>query len=785
MINRQQFRPGALLLVCSLAMAMSAAATPLPSARPEGAGMRPDLADSIDREVTRALEEGKMPGCVVTIGRHGSVVYQKAHGYRRVEPSREEMTVDTMFDLASLTKPIATSTAVMQLVEQGKIRLADPVSKYLPEFISHGKEEITVEQLLVHSSGLIPDNALADYRDGWEQGYAKICALKLQSPPGTRFRYSDVGFIVLGELVSRVSGQPLDQYTRDHVFAPLGMQETTYNPPGDLAARAVTTEKEGEEWLRGKVHDPRARLMGGVAGHAGLFSTAADLSIYAQALLSGGELGGRRILSPVTLKEWTRSRDVDGNQRALGWDKRSGYSRNRGELMSPAAFGHGGFTGTSIWIDPQLDLFVIFLSNRVHPDGKGEVNTLAGRIGTIAAASCLDVEVANSTRRQSRRRRGEPQQPARLGVDVLAEQKFELLRGKRVGLIANHTSQNAAGVPTGKLLLGAEGVDLVALFSPEHGIKGVEDRDGIGDTTDETTGLPVFSLYGETRKPTPEHLEKVDVLVFDIQDIGCRFYTYLSTMGLAMEAAAEQGKEFVVLDRPNPIGGTIVEGPLLDAGKETFVGYHTIPVRHGMTVGELAQMFKTEKKLDLDLTIVEVENWRRGDYLYATGLPWVNTSPNMRSLTEAVLYPGVGLFETTNVSVGRGTDTPFEVLGAPWIDGRELARAIRGHRLPGVEVVAIRFTPDASTHKGKECGGVNFIVTNWQEFRPLKLAWVVAHSLRELHPDEWKHERFPRLLINEQVYDAVKQGKSPREIERLYAEPLQQFIVRRQEFLLY
>ena len=758
---------------------------PLPHRSLSEAGLRDDMGDLIDREVGRALEANKMPGCVVAIGYEGAIVFQRSYGHRQLEPQREAMAVDTVFDLASLTKPIATSTAVMQLVEQGKVGLADPVSKYLPEFTSHGKQAITIEQLLVHSSGLIPDNALADYLNGWPESYEKICALKLRSSPGEAFRYSDVGFFLLGELVHRVTGQTLDDYTREHIFGPLGMQETSFTPPGELAPRCAPTEKQGEEWLRGKVHDPRARLMGGVAGHAGLFSTADDLAIYAQALLNGGEYGGKRILSPDTLKEWTSPRDIAGQLRGLGWDMRSGYSRNRGQHMSSSAFGHGGFTGTSIWIDPQLKLFVIFLSNRVHPNGQGAVNELAGRIGTIASAACLDVEIPAPRRRGRQGAEPSQREPTRLGVDVLADENFAPLQGKRVGLIANHTSRNAAGVSTAQLLHEAKEVQLVALFSPEHGLQGVEDRDGIADTVDQQTGLPVYSLYGKTRKPTAEHLEQLDVLVFDIQDIGCRFYTYLSTMGLAMETSAEHGKEFVVLDRPNPIGGRIVEGPILDAGSETFVGYHTIPVRHGMTVGELAKMFRAEKQLDLRLTVVELQHWERGDYLYDTRLPWINPSPNMRSLTEAVLYPGVGLFETTNVSVGRGTDTPFEVLGAPWIDGRKLAAAIAAHHPPGVEVVPIRFTPAASTHQGKECGGVNLIVTDWQRFRSLELAWSIAAALQELYSEEWDVARFSRLLINRQVHQAIRAGQGPRQIEQLYRDDLQQFSIRRHNFLLY
>ncbi|WP_425395175.1 exo-beta-N-acetylmuramidase NamZ domain-containing protein [Aeoliella sp.] len=758
------------VLVLAIALGNLSAAKQLPTAAPESVGIRKGISADIDRAVKEQLEKKKLPGCVVVVGRHGQIVHRKAYGFRRLEPSPEEMTVDTVFDMASLTKPIATSTSIMQLVETGQIRLRDKVSDYFPEFAANGKEDVTIEQLLVHSSGLIPDNPVGDFTDGWEVALDHICQLKPRSTPGEKFKYSDVGFLMLGGLVEKVTGQPLDEYAVEHVFAPLGMKETTFKPGEALSKRAATTEKVDGQWLRGVVHDPRARLLGGVAGHAGLFSTADDLSIYAEALLNGGA----PVVSPRTLAEWTTPRNVDGSMRGLGWDMRSGYSKNRGEMMSPRAFGHGGFTGTAMWIDPELDLFVIFLSNRVHPNGKGEVNRLAGRIGTIASAGCL-TSAGND----------ESSKPVVLGIDALAEDDFRPLHGKRVGLIVNHTSLNADGRPTLELLAASPDVNLVALFSPEHGLKGEADHANIGDTVEEKTQLPVYSLYGKTRKPTPEQMAEVDVLVFDIQDIGCRFYTYLSTMGLAMEAAAEAGKSFVVLDRPNPIGGHLVEGPLRDEGDDVFVGYHTIPVRHGMTMGEMAQMIMAEKQLDLDLTVVKTKNWDRATYLYDTGLPWVQTSPNMRSLTEAVIYPGVGLFETTNLSVGRGTDSPFEVVGAPWIDGRKLAQAIRNHHPPGVEVVPMRFTPEASKFEGQECGGVNFIVTDWAEFESLDLGWALGAALVELYPDEWDSSKFNRLLISNKTLELVRSGASPAKIEESYQQPLEEFLTRRGEFLLY
>ncbi|WP_231943631.1 exo-beta-N-acetylmuramidase NamZ domain-containing protein [Aeoliella mucimassa] len=765
-----------------LLVSSQASAEPLPQAAASAVAMRPGFSADIDRAVAEQLEAKKMPGCVVVVGRHGSIVHKQAYGNRSLQPEVEPMTLDTVFDMASLTKPIATSTSIMRLVERGDVRLRDKVTKYFPEFAAHGKDDITVEQLLIHAGGLAPVIATDKFTDDTMESMLKICEMEPVAEPGEVFKYSDLGFLMLGAIVQKASGQPLDEYSREQVFLPLGMQETMFNPNEQLCQRAAITEQVDGTWLQGVVHDPRARKLGGVAGHAGLFSTADDLAIYAQTLLNNGQRNNVSVVLPQTLREWTTPREIAGNKRGLGWDMGSVYSRNRGETMSPKAFGHGGFTGTSMWIDPELDLFVIFLSNRVHPNGKGEVNDLAGRIGTIAASACLNsTPEAPAESSEGKVAQG----PVKLGIEVLAANHFDVLEGKRVGLIANHTSCDSQRKSTIEILAEAPEVNLVALFSPEHGLKGVEDHANIGDTTHEATKLPVYSLYGETRKPTKEQLDGVDVIVFDIQDIGCRFYTYLSTMGLAMEAAAEQGKTLVVLDRPNPIGGKLVEGPVLDSGSESFVGFHPIPVRHGMTLGELAQMIKSEKSIDVELIVVKTEGWHREDYQYSTGLPWIDTSPNMRSLTEAVLYPGVGLFETTNVSVGRGTDTPFEVLGAPWIDGNQLAEKINAYQLAGVRVLPVQFTPTASKFEGESCGGVNFVITDWDEFRPVDLAWAIGSSLVELYSEDWESKRFNRLLSNRAVLDALVGGAGPQELKGIYEADLAEFQKRRSQFLAY
>lgn len=754
--------------------------------------MDASLESRVEHVVARALERGEMPGCVVLVGRREGIVFERAYGNRRVEPDTVTMTTDTLFDMASLTKPMATATSVMILIERGQLRLQDKVAKFFPEFAAKGKENVTVEQLLVHSSGLIPDNSLDDYDDGWTSARPKICALEPLAAPGQQFKYSDVGFILLGKIIESVTGKPVSQFAQEEVFDKLGMQDSGYLPVGDLRARAATTEQRDGAWLVGEVHDPRAAKMGGVAGHAGLFSTAGDLAIYAQMMLQRGQYGGERILSPAGVAEMIRPRTIGDHRRGLGWDCKSAYSRNRGEFMTDRSFGHGGFTGTAMWIDPGLNLYVVFLSNRLHPDGVGEVNDLAGRIGTIACAAIVRGRETRAQQREARaqqrsavRKSPDPAPAVQLGIDVLAADEFRQLNGKRVGLITNHTGVDRTGLATADLLHDAPNVQLVALFGPEHGIRGALDRDGIPDSVDEATGVPVYSLYGDTRKPTKKQLAGIDTLVFDIQDIGTRFYTYVSTMGLAMEAAAEAGIAFVVLDRPNPIGGELVEGPLLDAGRESFVGHHTIPVRHGMTVGELAQMLAAEREIKVNLKVIEMTGWRRDQYLFDTGLAWSNPSPNMRSLEAALLYPGIGLLETTNVSVGRGTETPFEVIGAPWIRERELAEAVNRAAPPGVGAVPVRFTPTASKFAGEECGGLHFVITDWDRFRSFELGLVVANTLRTLHRDQWEHENYLRLLGNREVYDRLIAGEEVVGILKSVDEQTSKFRERRRPFELY
>jgi len=368
-------------------------AADLPQLTPAQAGLNVGKLAEIEGLVATAISEKKLPGCVILIGRPEGIAWLKAFGDKRLEPEREPMTDDTVFDLASLTKPLATATSVMKLVEQGRLSLDDPVSKHTLEFGVEGKEAITIRDLLVHRSGLIPDNAIADYADGPLKAKERLFALKLSAPVGSKFMYSDVNFMVLGEVVARVSGQPLNEFAHREVFAPLGMTETMYLPTEPLRVRSAPTEQREGRWRQGEVHDPRAYKLGGVAGHAGLFGTARNLAKYATDALAGINHDQSRVLKQETWRTMTTRQTIEGTDRqgqpttdvrGLGWDMQSRYSSNRGTKFSSSAFGHGGFTGTAIWIDPENKLYVIFLSNRVHPNGKGLVNPLAGRIGEIA-----------------------------------------------------------------------------------------------------------------------------------------------------------------------------------------------------------------------------------------------------------------------------------------------------------------------------------------------------------------------------------------------------------------
>ena len=742
---------------------------------------------ALDDSINLAIEQGRLPGAVLVVGHDGQIVYRKAYGKRALVPGPEAMTADTMFDVASLTKVLATTPSLMRLFEQGKFRLNDKITEYIPEF-EGGKSDITIRNLLTHFSGLAPDVALTPAWTGYQTGVRLAATTRPEGPPGVRFVYSDINFILLGELVHRLSGQMVSDYARQNVFLPLGMKETVFQPPAALVPRIAPTERLGPNGapLRGVVHDPTARNMGGVAGHAGLFSTADDLARFAEMMLEGGQSNGVRLFSPLTIEKFTEPQSPPDQPilRGLGWDIDSPLSGNRGELFPIGSYGHTGFTGTSLWIDPSTKTYVILLANSVHPTARPALTPLRAKVATIAAAAVgagvrnVTLTGYNETFTSAGVHREVARNGAtRTGLDVLVEQKFQPLQGKRIGLITNQTGVDRNGRRNVDLLLEA-GVKVAAMFSPEHSFEGNLDTDQIADSADRATGIHIFSLYGATMRPTAASLRGLDALVFDIQDVGARFYTYQTTMFFCMEEAARAHIRFFVLDRPNPITGTRVEGPLLDASLVSNIGHFAgLPVRHGMTMGELARMFNAEAKVNADLTVIAMSDWHRGDWLDATGIAWVNPSPNMRSLNAASLYPGLGLLEySKDYSVGRGTDAPFEQIGAPFIGGRELAARLNQREIPGVRAYP------TTVGKGE---GVRFVITNRELFDSTRLGLEVAAAIQALYPGKLDLSLNRKLIGSDDVIRKIAAGEDPRNIQQSLMEGVAEFVKRRDPYLIY
>ncbi len=672
------------------------------------------------------------------------------------------MRVDALFDLASVTK-LFTAAAVLRLVDMGRLGLDEPVDRLLPELAQRG---ITVRHLLAHTAGLRSVDSLSGYDADRRATVARVLRGAPEAPVGT-YRYSDLGYLALGELVSRALGKPYDEALRDLVLAPLGL-EARFNPgPND---RVVPTERAPRRGnpapiIHGEADDPRAWRLGGVAGHAGLFASADDLAVFAEALL-----GARPLLSDRTRALFSvplALRDGHGRtvRRSLVADMQSRLS----DGWSTQSFGHGGYTGTWIWIDPVQDLYLIVLASRVHPDG-------GGRTGPLRAALSRAVTAARSRLRP-------PSSGATcLGIDVLRAQGFGPLVGQRVALLTNDAARARDGARTWELLRDAPGVSLVRVFTPEHGLRA--DREGhVPDT--EVDGVEVRSLFGPQRILDPAKLRDVDVVVVDLQDVGARFYTYGATLGTVLEATAEAGVDVMVLDRPNPIGGDVVAGPVLQPEWRSFVNYQPgWPVRHGLTLGELARLLRLERALSVDLTVVPLEGWQRPWRWPETGLRWVPSSPNLRTPTQVLLYPGVALLEGTNVSVGRGTDRPFEQIGAPWLNVAALIEAVPPETLEGVRLSATRFRPRVGPYRRRWCRGVAIEVTDPGRVRPVRLGLGLASALHSVHPDAWDPRRLVRMIGDTRVAEALLRGDL-QAAEAFGAPERVAFEMRRQQVLLY
>ena len=944
-----------LLLIAAAALAQPATAqTPTDDGERTTDNGSPDFSP-VSTLLNDAIAAHKLPGAVVLVGHNGHIIFEQAYGLRKLpgEPGpdgkaspAETMTEDTLFDMASLTKVLVTTTAVLQLCEQGKLKLDDPVAQYLPDFAANGKASITIRELLTHYSGLPED---VDLKDPWglaapdkAEGIRRALAATPYGPPGQTFKYSDINFITLGTLVETVSGQTLDAYAREHIFQPLGMSSTAYHPfdrtcgpatrigaaiepgpkpvgrigvvclPGtwspysldpDTAPTAHddegtrATNPDFDHLLRGTVHDPTTRRMGGVAGHAGVFSTAADASRFCQALLAKLlHNTGPFPLSQATLRLATSPQQPasalsgatiftpDGQPtkgiaiHGLGWDINTAFSRPRGTLFPtlepgqpndpahPPSFGHTGFTGTSLWLDPASDTWVILLANAIHPRGNPSISALRGQVAT-AAARALNVPSDSSNDRHPERsgeaaQSKDPESPhtgdaartslppyrrtqtpvvppqTQTGIDVLESTRFAAFHTLaaqhgghlRLGLVTNVASLDAHGQRTIDVLYAAAKADptleLKTLFAPEHGLQAHQDTEHLSAEQDPATTLPILELYGpkpSDKRPRQQDLKQLDAVILDLQDAGTRFWTYETLTGYFLEACARAHIDLIVLDRPNPLGGQSVQGETSDPGTENYTNYMPLPLRHGLTLGELARFFDasaravdltpepldaravtlgtgspaeddtkpaaTQPGLHCNLTVIPMQHWTRNDLWSDTGLTWTPPSPNLKSPTANLLYPGVGLTEQTNISVGRGTDSPFENLGAPWIKPDELAAYLTARRIPGIVFTPTHITiaEDAGHYPfhGQTIPALHFTVTDSASLDSPELGIELLAALHQLYPSTFKLELARNLLANADTLAALKAGKDPRDVAAAWQPALAHFRTVRKPFLLY
>ncbi len=937
----------------SAARVAAAKATALPTKGPSF--------EQVTTLVETAIAAKQLPGAVILINHGGKTVFEQAYGNRSLEPTVEPMTEDTIFDMASLTKDLATATAIMQLYEAGKLKFDATAATYLPGFEANGKQDITVRELLTHTSGLAPDLSL---KDPWgiaapdkAEAVRRIMASTPTTPHGTKFVYSDINFETLGLIVEALSGQPLDVYAKEHIYKPLGMTNTGFHPfdrvcgehhatgaaidpvldhPANGAIDIACPNNTWIPWLtdpltaptqyddqldatqnpnfghmlRGTVHDPTARRMGGVAGHAGLFSTAHDVALFAQGLLD--RLAGRPSNFPLkqaTLQLMTAAEqpatvqpatiyNVDGTTtqgtpvRGYGWDINTAYSRPRGTVFPIGSFGHTGFTGTTLWMDPGSNTVVILLSNSVHPIGKGNVLALRANVATSAAQSLelygstppagspaynCSGHVADCTKPPApapssapakpttgpaadgpdseaaaapQQRRG-PTAPRAAttaatlsGIDVLEKTHYAALAeaAKRhsghlnVGILTNQSGSDRNGKRTIDLIAtdaakAVPGLKLIKLFSPEHGIFGHYDSTNIGAEVDPATGITVTSLYGAgsaARHPHHDQLAELDAILIDLQDVGVHFYTYETAMAYMLETSGIEQRDYhhdleiILLDRPNPIGGVAVQGPIIDKGRESYTGYTNTPIRHGMTFGELAQYdngesalpasdkapASTVKGLHAHLTVIKMQNWTRTEYYDDTQLPWINPSPNLQSLAATILYPGLALLEASTASVGRGSNAPFEQFGAgttaaspargttaakpavgQWFHGKEVADYLNARHIPGVTFTATTFAvAEDSFHypyHGQTIEGVHVNITDRKLLDSPELGIEVVTALHHLYPADFDQTRGMRLFANQETLTALQNNEDPRAIAARWTAPLKDFTAIRAQYLLY
>ena len=706
-----------------------------------------------------AVSRSGAPGAVACVGVAGSRVLAEAVGARAVTPQRETATLDTIYDLASLTKVVATATAVMLLRDDGKLDLDHPVARYIP---LPNLERLTVRHLITHTTGLPAWRPWYKDVSSYLAYVERISEAASGATPGQTRTYSDMGFILLRKVVEQASQDGFDDFCRKRIFAPLDMNDTMFNPPKELHSRCAPTERCSwrNRTLRGEVHDENASSVGGVSGHAGLFSTALDLEKFCIALLDG------RILSDKTLEEMTTIGQAPRYPwQGLGWWVDPWSIGANGYLLARTAFGHSGWTGTSLWMDRATKLYVILLSNTCHPDRNRRNNGALRRTFHARTADVFYPRWCN----------------AHTGLDKLLRNDFAELRDKRVALLTNHAAVDQLGRPILDVLALDKTLNIRYLYSPEHGLFGQAEA---GERVSSQQGpTPIISLYGDRKQPSAEELGNIDLFVVDLPDVGARYYTYMATMKDCMAACAHHNTPVLVLDRPNPIGGLTVEGPIA-----TTVGSDVcaapVPIRHGMTLGELALFFeKTEfAGKRLDLTVLTAENWWRDLQFHESSLPWRPPSPNIPDADAALMYVGTCLFEGVNMNEGRGTETPFLVCGAPWLDAAAVIGAISADDSVGCDMRPVLYIPQSipgkasnPTHRDKLCRGIRFTVTDRYLLRPFTTALAVLCAIYEQHPEMEFAPFFDTLAGGPWLRQQIQSGRAASGIVREIAPALVAF----------
>jgi len=710
------------------------------------------------RALAAAVKASGAPGAVACLGHRDTITFLGAQGARTRVPSLEPTANDTVYDLASLTKVVATTTAVMALMEQQLLDLEQPVVEFVPLSNLRG---VSVRHLLTHTSGLPAHKDLYREVNTADAMLARIGGLELSWPPGTRRRYSDFGFMLLARIVSLTVKDTFDAYCAREIFTPLGMADTTFNPAPALAARAAATEQCA--WrgrlLQGEVHDENAAAMGGVSGHAGLFSTAPDLAKFCRALLEG------TLLKDATLDLMLRPGQVPGYAwQGLGWKLDGWMSGNEGYLPSRWSFGHTGWTGTSLWLDRDTGRYAILLSNTCHPTRANRDNVSLRQVFHIPVARAWYPRRTN----------------AQTGLDQLAVDEYDTLRGKRVGLLTNVAAVNAQGMQTQHLLRDAPGVQLRHLFGPEHGLRAQAEAGA--SVASESGSIPITSLYGDRTSPTPEELAQLDMLVVDLPDVGARYYTYAATLLDCMKACAAANKAVLVLDRPNPLGGEIIEGAVAQVyGRNVCVA--PMPVRHGMTLGELAQFMHRSLAVPGPAPrVIPADNWPRELMWYESGLPWRPPSPNLPDADTALLYIGNALFEGVNINEGRGTELPFQIIGAPWLDPAQVLKNVDSAYAAGVDIATATFTPRPIAGKsssprfnGEACKGFRFTLYDRDAVRPFMMSVALLRAIARAHGPQLEFLPFFDTLaggpwLREQIVADTPLDAIARECTRQCAE---------------